>query len=170
MFDLIKRLFDICLFKKGPQDVPYQASVNLRTLAMNALTSFLMLNMGNGLIRSLLQTVTGIVLEMAFGAICLFGFGKLARFWQTASALLGTDALISFLALPVMATLVLNQGGIGVFLLMVGLIIWHWAVIGHIMRHALDQHLSFGLGIALLYLLASYEIMALLFPEAASVN
>ena len=23
MFDIIKLLFDICLFKKGPQDLPY---------------------------------------------------------------------------------------------------------------------------------------------------
>ncbi|MBT9096373.1 hypothetical protein KFZ76_01440 [Methylovulum psychrotolerans] len=170
MFDIVKRLFEICLFKKGPQDLPYRLSVLKMAVAANMLVSFLMLHMDKGGLRSVLQTVVGIALEVFFAGLCLYSFGKLARFWQTASALLGTDALLSFFALPVMATLILQQGGVAVFLVMVAIIIWHWAVVGHILRHALDKHISFSLGLALLYLVASYKVMALLFPELPSVN
>lgn len=168
MFEIIRRLYDICLFKKGPQTLPYALSLLYLLIGINATINFLMAHMGNGVLRSFFQTLTGIALDMSFTALSLFCFGKLRRFYQTASALLGTDALISFFALPLMATLSLGQGGMPTFLLMIALIIWHWAVIGHIMRNALDQHLSFGLGLALLYLLASYKAMALLFPETVS--
>jgi hypothetical protein len=170
MFDLIKQLFEICQFKEGPQDLPPQTFLLGLLLVGNILISFLMLNMGHDVLRSLFQASIGIALDLSFCALCLIGIGKLARFNQTASAMLGTDALISFIALPVMATLQLGQGGIAAFLLMLALIIWHWAVIGHIMRHALNQHLSFGLGLALLYLLASYQVMALLFPEVPEIK
>ena len=63
-----------------------------------------------------------------------------------------------------------GQGGLLVFLVMLGLIGWHWAVTGHIIRNALEQSLSFGLGLAFLYLLGSYQVMALLFPEVAGVK
>ena len=170
MFEVVRRLFAICLFGKGPQDLPRVGFFLVLVIIANLLISYLMLAMGHDGLRSFLQACTGIILELAFSAGSLFWFGKLARFNQTASALLGIDALISFIALPVMATLMLGQGGIAVFLLMIGLIIWHWAVIGHIMRHALGQHLSFSLGLALLYLLASYKVIALLFPEIPDVN
>ena len=57
-----------------------------------------------------------------------------------------------------------------VFLVMLGLIGWHWAVTGHIIHNALEQSLSFSLGLAFLYLLGSYQVMALLFPEVAGVK
>ncbi|MDD2724973.1 MAG: hypothetical protein PHH59_13250 [Methylovulum sp.] len=170
MFDLIKRLFDICLFRKGPQDLPYQAVLLYLLISINALVSFLMLFMEHGGLSAVLQAITGIVLEMVLSTFILYGFGKLARFQQTASALLGTGALLSFFALPVMATMILGQGGIAVFFLMVAILIWHWGVVGHIMHHALDKPISFSLGLALLYLLASYKVMALLFPELSNAN
>ena len=63
-----------------------------------------------------------------------------------------------------------GQGGLLVFLVMLGLIGWHWAVTGHIIRNALEKSLSFSLGLAFLYLLGSYQVMALLFPEVAGVK
>ncbi len=170
MFEVVRRLFAICSFGKGPQDLPRIGFFLVLIMMVNLLVSYLMLAMGHDGLRSVLQACTGIALELAFSAGSLFCFGKLARFNQTSSALLGTDALISFIALPVMATLMLGQGGIAAFLLMIALIIWHWAVIGHVMRHALGQHLSFTLGLALLYLLASYKVIALLFPEIPDAN
>ncbi len=107
------------------------------------------------------QDLSGIMLYLA---------GKLGRFYQALSAVLGTDALISFFALPGMATMETGQGGLLVFLVMLGLIGWHWAVTGHIIRNALEKSLSFSLGLAFLYLLGSYQVMALLFPEVAGVK
>jgi hypothetical protein len=78
--------------------------------------------------------------------------------------------MISFFALPGMASMEIGQGGLWVVLVMLGLIGWHWAVTGHIIRNALDKSLSFSLGVAFLYLIGSYQVMALLFPEVTGVK
>jgi len=118
----------------------------------------------------LLQVFVDILIVIGFVWIMLYLARKPGRFYQVLSAVLGTDAMISFFALPGMASMETRQGGLLVFLVMLGLIGWHWAVIGHIIRNALEQSLSFSLGLAFLYLLGSYQVMALLFPEVAGVK
>ncbi len=82
----------------------------------------------------------------------------------------GVDVLISFIALPGVATMMIGKGVLLAFLVTIGLMIWHWVVIGHIIRNALEQTLIFSLGLAFLYLLVTYQVMALLFPEIAGVE
>ena len=48
------------------------------------------------------------------------------------------------------------------FIVTIALMIWHWAVTGHIIRNALGQTWAFSLGLAFLYLLGSYQVMAFL--------
>jgi len=64
----------------------------------------------------------------------------------------------------------LGRGALLAFFVIIALMIWHWAVIGHIIRNALEQTLVFSLGLAFLYILGSYQVMALLFPEVAGIN
>jgi hypothetical protein len=170
MFDIIKLLFDICLFKKGPQDLPYSVWL-LRTLLIGYLgIRILMLSIHFNWLTVLMQVSVEIFLVCGFFWLMLYLARKLGRFYQVISAVLGTDAMISFFALPGMASMETGQGGLLVFLAMLGLIGWHWAVTGHIIRTALEQSLSFSLGVAFLYLLGSYQVMALLFPEVAGVK
>jgi hypothetical protein len=170
MFDIIKLLFDICLFKKGPQDLPYSVWL-LRTLLIGYLgIRILMLSIHFNWLTVLMQVSVEIFLVCGFFWLMLYLARKLGRFYQVISAVLGTDAMISFFALPGMASMETGQGGLLVFLVMLGLIGWHWAVTGHIIRNALEQSLSFSLGVAFLYLLGSYQVMALLFPEVAGVK
>jgi len=102
---------------------------------------------------TLLQIMVEIFLLVGFAWIALYLVRKLGRFSQMLAALLSTDALISFFALPAIASMASGHGGILVFSVMLGLIGWHWAVTGHIIRHALDKNLIFSLGLAFLYLL-----------------
>ena len=170
MFDIIKLLFDICLFKKGPQDLPY--SIWLLRILLVAYVSIriLMLSIHFDWLNVLLQVIVDIFLVTGFFLTLLYLARRLGRFYQVISAVLGTDALISFFALPGMAAMETRQGGLLVFLVILMLIGWHWAVTGHIIRNALEKSLSFGLGLAFLYLLGSYQVMAFLFPEVAGVK
>jgi len=170
MFDIIKLLFDICLFKKGPQDVPYSAWLLRLLLVVYVCVRVLMLSIHFDSLNVLLQVVVDIFLVAGFFWILLSLARKQGRFYQVLSAALGTDALISFFALPGMATMETGHGELWVLLVMLGLIGWHWSVTGHIIRNALEKSLSFGLGLAFLYLLGSYQVMALLFPEVAGVK
>jgi hypothetical protein len=170
MFDIIKLLFDICLFKKGPQNLPYSVWLLRVLLVVYVGVRVLMLSMHFDGLNVLLQVIVDVFLVGVFFWTLLYLAGKLGRFYQVISAILGTDALISLFALPGMATMKAGQGGLLVLLVTLGLIGWHWAVTGHIISNALEKTLSFSLGLAFLYLLGSYQVMALLFPEVAGVK
>jgi hypothetical protein len=162
MFDLIKLLFDICLFKKAPQDLPYSLSL-LKTIAIaNMVTNFLLSSISINWLLAILKATLGVLLISSFSWLSLSFSQKSTRFYQTTAALLGTDTLIRLFALPVMATMSIGQGGLLVFLVMITLIIWYWVITGHIIRNALEQSISFSLGLAFLYLLLLSQVTALL--------
>jgi hypothetical protein len=170
MFDIIKLLFEICLFKKGPQDLPCSLWLLRLLLVVYIGIRILMLSIHFDWLNVLLQIIVDVILVAGFFWIILYLARKLGRFYQALSAVLGTDAMISFFALPGMATIETGHGGLWVVLVMLGLIGWHWAVTGHIIRNALEKSLSFSLGVAFLYLIGSYQVMALLFPEVTGVK
>ncbi len=162
MFDLIKLLLDICLLKKAPQNLPYSINL-LKILALiNIAINFLLLTMSVYWFSALLKAAVGVLLIGGFSWISLFFSRKQSRFCQTTCALLGTDALLDLFALPAIATMAVNQGGLLVFLVMISVIIWHWVITGHIMRNALEQSFSFGLGLAFLYLVVAFQVTALI--------
>ena len=114
-------------------------------------------------LTALLQVAVDFLLMLGFSWPLLYFSGKPARFPQTLCALLGTDSLITFCALPTVASLVAEPSGLAYSAMLI-LMVWHWLVCGHIFRHALDKPLFFGLGLSVLYILVSSQVMALLFP------
>jgi hypothetical protein len=170
MLNIIKLIFDICLFKKGPEDMPYSPALLGILLAADAVVSFLMLSIGSSWLLAAMQASVGITLVLGFGWLALYISHRLERFYQTSCALLGTDALISFFALPGTASLITGHMTLLAFSVMLVLMVWHWTVVGHIIRNALGKTLVFSLGLALLYLLVSYQVMVLLFPGAPGIE
>lgn len=170
MFEIVKLLFDICLFKKGPSSLPYSIWLLRLLLLVDVAVSFLMASLSGGWLRAWLQAVVGVVLIIAFAWIILAVARKTSRFIQTVSAFLGTDALISFLAIPGTATMALGVNNVLVFLVMTCLILWHWAITGHIIRNALGQALVFSFSLAFLYIVATYKVMGFLFPAVGSIQ
>jgi hypothetical protein len=164
MYNTLLALYHICLFKKGPQDIGYSTSTLKLLAIINLAISLLTLYMLTDLFKALLQALLSLALLAFFSWMSLYLHHKIARFNQTTSALIGTDAIIGFIGIPMTATVLTGQGGLLVFLLMIGLMIWHWAIIGHIMRNALEQNIVFSYGLALLYLILVYKMIDLLFP------
>ncbi len=156
--------YELAIFKKGPQDVPASQWLLRLLVPVYIAINFLIVKLGADWSTALLQATVEAVLVLGFAFALLTFAGKRKRFRQTASALLGTDALISLFALPAIASLI-GAGTLLAFLAVVCLMLWHWLVTGHILRHALAQPFIFALGIAFLYILASYQVMAFLFPE-----
>src|SRR5574343_463914 len=150
MYELSLLFFQIAIFKKGPQDVPASAFVLRLLLLVYVAINYLIL-----------------FLNGAQSTALLYFAGKTARFPQSLTAMVGTDVVISFFALPAIATLNSHANDLAYFS-MLALVLWHWLVSGHIMKNALDRSLFFGLGLALLYIMLSSQIMAALFPEITS--
>lgn len=164
MFEIIKLLFEICLFKQGPQDLPPSVWLLRLLLALDVIVSFLMVSIRTNLAVSLLQAIVSALLIVGFSRLMLYLARKRERFVQTTCALLGTDAMISFFALPGMASMTIGTSALLAFIITIALMVWHWAVTGHIIRNALGQTWTFSLGLAFLYILGSYQVMALLNP------
>ncbi|MFA5984119.1 MAG: hypothetical protein WC782_08895 [Methylococcaceae bacterium] len=170
MFEIIKLLLDVCQIKKGPQSLPYSPWLFRFLILAYAVISFAVLRMSASFFQAAVQVAIETVLVIISSWFMLFVTRRLPRFYQTTSALLGTDAVISFCALPALAAMMMGWGNIWVFFLIIGLMIWHWVVTGHIIRHALDQTWPFSLGLAFLYLLTAYQVMALLAPVLPNAN
>ncbi|MCQ8104193.1 hypothetical protein NP590_08760 [Methylomonas sp. SURF-2] len=164
MYELSLLFFQIAIFQKGPQDVPASPLVLRLLLPVYVAINYLILFLNGTQATALLQIGVDFGLIVLFCWPLLYSSGKIARFPQTLAAMVGTSVVLSFFALPAIATLNANANDLAYFA-MLALVLWHWLVSGHIMRHALDQSLFFGLGLALLYIMLSSQIMAALFPE-----
>ncbi|QPK62481.1 hypothetical protein IVG45_16720 [Methylomonas sp. LL1] len=169
MYELILLFFQIAVFKKGPQDVPASPLILKLLLPMYVAINFLILLLNGALATALLQIVVDFSLIVLFCWPLLYFAGKTTRFRQTLGAMIGTDIVISFFALPAIATLNTHATDLAYFA-MLALVLWHWLVSGHIIRHALDRSLFFGLGLALLYIMLSSQVMAALFPEITNTS
>lgn len=164
MYQLLKLFFNICLFKKGPQDIPVSTGLFRFLILLYACVSFLNYIISSNAMSAAFQTLVQILLILSLARIILFVAKKQERYQQTANALIATDTIISFFALPAMATL-MGLGSGFAFVTIIVLMLWHWTVSGYIIGNALDQPFTFGLGVAFLYILVSYQVMALIFPE-----
>ncbi len=170
MFEIIKLFFKICLLTKAPQDIPYSTWLFRITVTINALISFLIIYISTGWWYALQQVATGVALIIAITWVILLLANKTTRFYKTATALFGTDAFINFFAIPALSTLATNHATGITNLLLIGLMIWHWLISGHIFRHTLSSNLLFGLGVALLYIISSNWVMVTLFPQTIDVG
>ncbi len=170
MFEFTKLIFSICLLQKGPQDIPYSVLLFRLTIVIYASISFMILILSTNWWMALQQVLIGIVLTLVFTWLILSYTRKISRFYQAATALFGTDAMINFFAVPALASLAIGMtAGLASFVL-IGLMAWHWLVSGHIFRHALNVNLFFGLGVALLYIIGSFWVMTTIFPQIVEVR
>ena len=165
---LIAFFFELCLLRRGPQDLPASEALFRLVLVADIAAGVLVGVTGGvhplvGFAQSVLEI--SLTLSLLYGALRLAGHP--ARFNQSAIALLGTGALIGVLALPAVALSAMGGGEtdaatLGTFLL-VGLLCWSILVTGHIVRHTFALSLGQGIGIAVAYQLLAIVIMDLLF-------
>lgn len=162
MYELIKLYWEICIFKKAPQDVPYSRFVFWLSMIVYASIGLLAAHLSGNWLTAIFQVIIEILLITGFTGVLLLLSNKTARFIQTTSAMLGTDALISFLSLPVLSVMITARMTNLPYYLLGVLMLWHWLVTGYIFSNALSKPFLLGVTVSLLYLLGSYQIMAML--------
>jgi hypothetical protein len=163
---LIQLFLDICLFRKGPQDVPASQFLLGLILSLNLLVSAGLLLMEADPGQAIVQAACAMGLMFAF----LYGLLKItrldSRFLQTASAALATDAVFTLAAAPLMGMgQVLPDWQGFLSLLVTALMLWAIAVLGHILREALNLPYLAGFLLALAYTAGSLRIMMAWFPS-----
>ncbi len=165
LFDLF---FDLCLFRKGPQDLPTSWPLLKLTLSVNALVGIVGLLAITSLLSALVQTMVGLGLlsGVVYGALWVSSYPN--RFVQTLTALVGADALLGAFALPVMfwtqqAAATGADASLPV-LLFWGLLSWSVAVTVNILHHALSTSRGLALAYTLCYLILSWTVLGWLAP------
>lgn len=168
---LVNPFVQICLLRQGPQDLPTSGillGIALTAhLVMTALLSNISLSVLTALSWGALNTGLMVVLTVAI----LYLQRRNTRVIQTLTALAGTGAVITFIALPISGWLhgANHAAGEGGFALLLVLILtgWSLAVVGHIFRHALSVPYFMGLVLAMVFYLISIMIFRALFPVGA---
>jgi hypothetical protein len=165
---LILYFVELCALRKSPQDLP-ASQLLLVIVAIASLVVGWLIGLVAGLSMgsSLVQTVAEIALMFAalYLGLRLTGLGL--RFTQSATALVGSGALIGAIAL---IPLSFNPTGsqetdlaaLGALLLLV-LFAWSVVVTGHILRHTFGISLGQGAAIAVAFKIGVVLVVGALF-------
>jgi len=159
---------DICLLRRGPQDLPYSVS-----LLVAAAAACVVLQLGIAVVRSapLDGVLAGALLELMFtlGAlnIILTLRGLRNRFVQSATALLGCTLAFILLNVPILLLIgeppatVEQLTSLQMLLVLVSLplVVWKVLVDAHIFRHSFNVPFLSGIVIALLWIIAGMVLL-----------
>ncbi len=170
MAALFHLFLDICLFRKGPQDVPASGALLWLCLIGYGLSGLAVLLAGFEPALALLETVVEIILlaGLCYGLLSLAHHR--ARFVQTLTTLAGTGALLTVMAFPLVIWIgqenARHEQGMLSTLLFFGLVGWSLAVTAHVLRHALSVSRTLGILYATGYFVISIVMRELLFSGA----
>jgi hypothetical protein len=169
VIQVIKVFWDICALKAAPQDLPASSFllglVLLAYFVTGALVATLQWPFSHAVLAAFLDTV----FLSALSRVLLWSRMLSSRFVQTLTALAGSGAVMTVIALPI----VLWQSIVGVtdasiptlpsWLLMIWMV-WNVLVVGHIIRHALSTVLALGIVLAVVYAYISFQLMRIFLP------
>ncbi len=167
---LLDVFLEICLLRRGPQDLPASPALTVLSLAAYGLSGMVAVIAIMPLSMALPQTLLDLALVsgLSYLLLSLRGFG--ARFLQTLTALAGTGTLLNLVAWPLFMWMgqeadTAGQGSPLPSLLFLVLLGWSIAIMAHIVRHALSSTRSMGLLCAMAYLIISLAMASWLLPH-----
>ncbi len=167
---IVNPFVQICLLRQGPQILPTSGILLAIALTAHTVMSILLANVSLSVFSAFFSGIVDTVLLVVLSATLLYVQRRNARVIQTVTALAGTGAIITLVALPISGWLHgADQGaGEGGFALLLLLILtgWSLAVAGHIFRHALSVPYFLGLILAVVFYGISISVFRALFPVA----
>jgi hypothetical protein len=155
---------DLCRLRAAPQDLPCSHFLMLLTIICYLLAGLAISLLDQRFGLALLSASVDTAMLVGFTYLGLWMLDRRARAVQATTALCGTGTLFALIGWPLMAQLQeLGDTSAGsLSLLLLALVVWNIAVIGNILRHALELPLWIGTGVALLYVYTSLRVMSAL--------
>ncbi len=168
MQQLVMLFWDICLLRKGPQDVPV-AYILFWPLLLVGITVDLAIAVNFvDFQQALLVVVANTMLLLGVVTILLFVLGYVTRIVQTLTSLIGSGLVFSFIRLPILFIIKLAPQSTSLFGSMeIVILVWSLVVIAHILRHALSVQPFLAGALAFGYFILSYQLVNYLIPQAA---
>lgn len=169
MINIVKMLFNICLLRKGPEELPHSYILLALLIVANFIISVLVGSILRDFKVAGLSGIATLFLSFAFMKILLFN--KSERFLQTFCAMLGVDTIISAASLPSFYSieyLKLSSAAELFFNATVfALFVWVVIVYGYIFSKALSSLMSYGIAISTGYVLLSALVIDLFLASSA---
>ncbi len=169
MITLMRRFFDICLLRAGPEDLPDSRFLLRTTLIGYVLSGLVIAAIKRGLWTAALLITIDTALLAGLLFMLLWAQGLSYRYNQALTAALGTGIILELISWPIMVWYGHNvaQQGVSNSLLFSSLLLWIWLfwnllVLGHIIRNTLSTQLLIGIGLAMLYLFLSFNVSRIL--------
>lgn len=169
MKKVIEVFWKICLFKLAPQDLPSSSYLLLVATLAYALTGIMVGLMSLSPGQAFISSVLDIALVGSMTQLVLWIKEMGPRFQQAFTALMGTGAIMGFLALPLVFLQIQagDQPALLPSLMLLGLVMWSLGIVGHILRHTISAPFFVGVLLAVLYMYVSMSIMRSLFSVAS---
>jgi hypothetical protein len=171
VWPLIQVFVEITLHRRGPEHLPSSRFFFMLMLAVSVGVDFLVLLVDDAAARGVLVTLLTTALDLAFVWAVLRTFARERRFKQTMSAMLGVNAILTLLIVPLALWsqgLEVPEGEIATpWLLLLLLAIWSIDVAGFVLARALDRPYALGVAIMLGYVLLSVSLQQSLLPVAS---
>ncbi len=156
---LVKIFASQCLFQPLPKDWPISREESNRTILfyLAVFWSIQILFLGDAA-EAFLATILELVLTLGFLFAVLGLTKRLSSFVPAATFIVGAEALLGILAIPVIVWLRVAEGAelLVAFYSLIALSLWGLAVLGHVFRQVLARPPSFGFGVACAYAVETY--------------
>jgi hypothetical protein len=155
--------FDIALHRRGPEELPASTFLLLVVIAIDLFISAVALQMQPPLEYGPVLIALDTAVRCAFIWGVLKAFNHERRFRQAATALVGTDALISLLSLPLLVgnmSAAEGSGGNPAAVLILVLFLWQIDVSGYVLSRAIARPYFVGVAIMLGYVLFAISLRA----------
>jgi hypothetical protein len=166
---LAKAFLNICLLRKGPQDLPKSSALLTLCLIFYTLIDVLLTVQTRPFIDALLVSLVDVGFLLVVTSLILKQHRHIERLGQTMTALFGTGVILGILIFPLVYGGVQNQydGGIQQIIIVIFLVmvIWNIAVLAHIVRHSISTSMGIGIIIAIFYIWMSSLLISMIFPE-----
>lgn len=169
---LSKAFLDICLLRKGPQDLPKSSVLLTLCLILYTVLDVLLTVQTRPFTDALLVSLVDVGFLLLATSLILKQHRHFERWSQTMTALFGTGVILGIFIFPLVYGGVQNQyvdwlQQIIVLLFLV-MVIWNVAVLAHIVRHAISTSMGIGIMIAILYIWMSSLLITMIFPEISA--
>lgn len=166
--ELTSAFIDIALHRKGPDVLPASPFLFGLVLGAYSIVSLAALSITWSLGRALAAMLADTAIYLAFFGVVLASMRRGGRFWQTATAILGTETFLSCLALPLLLTRPAEPDGSAFEVLassvLLGLLLWSVDIAGFVLSRALDRPYIVGVLIMIGYVVGSMFLGEFLFP------
>ena len=169
MLLLFKIFVDIFFLRAKPQDVPASSALLLLSIVFVIVSGLAsMLSSVGGLIQGIVVSLIDVALTFVLLTAGLNIMNISSRLTQAATAVFGSGVIVNLVSLPVVWLLssapenseLRLLGGLLYFVLLV----WSLVIMGHIIRHSFNLHLSSGILIAIGYFLVANTLIQMFFP------